>query len=170
MRCLFATLIVVSLAACGDNEQALAPTGLAQVKIGMTPDEAAKALGAALTPRGDRDEEACWYTHRADVEPRKDVDYMVVDGKITRIDVFAPDIKTAAGLGVGASLEELQTAYGGPRLKVLAHKYSEAPQSYYVKWTDYNPSQGILFDVVENKVTSIRGGHIPEIDWVEGCL
>lgn len=164
---LFAFLL---LAACSDNEQALGPLSLAAVKVGMTPDEAAKALGAPLTPRGAKEEAACWYTHRADQEARRHVDYMVVDGKIARIDVYAPEIKTAENVGVGASLDEVQTAYGGTQLTVWAHKYADAPQSYYVKWTYYDKSHGIVFDVVAGKVTSVRSGHIPEIEWVEGCL
>ena len=52
-RSLLAILTVASLAACSDEgAQGLEPAGLAPVRIGMTPEEAAKALGVALTPRG----------------------------------------------------------------------------------------------------------------------
>ena len=95
---------------------------------------------------------------------------MVVDGHIARIDVHTADIKTAEGLGRGATLAEVQEKYAGPRLLVTPHKYADAPRSHYVRLTDLDPSRGIMFEVVDGKVTSLRGGRIPEIDWVEGYL
>lgn len=167
-RILFSAVALIALAACGDSGEALGPANLGPVKIGMTPDEATKALGAALSPRPEG-EDGCWYAHRADTGARQFVDYMVVDGAIVRIDVHTVDIKTDKGVGRGATLEDLQTAYGGTRLTVTPHKYADEPKSHYVKWTDYDPTRGITFEVVNGKVTTFRGGRIPEIDWVEGC-
>ncbi len=168
-RMLAAAAALAALVACGDSGEALGPASLGVVKVGMTPDEATKALGAPLTPRSPREDESCWYTHRADTGARQFVDYMVVDGAIVRIDVHTLDIKTDKGVGRGATLEDLQTAYGGTRLTVTPHKYADEPKSHYVKWTDYDPTRGITFEVVNGKVTTFRGGRIPEIDWVEGC-
>lgn len=166
----FTLASLIFVAACSDDsETALNPTGLAPVRIGMTPEEAAKALGTALTPRGENEDEACWYTHRADIQPRTYVDYMVIDGHIARIDVHTIDVKTAQGIGNGATLAEVQEKYAGPRLTVTPHKYADAPRSHYVRLADLDPSRGVVFEVVDGKVVSMRAGQIPEIDWVEGC-
>ncbi len=170
LRSLFAVLVVICIAACSEsNERGLGPTSLAPVRIGMTHVEAAKALGVTLTPQGEGEEESCWYTHRADTQPGTFVDYMVIDGHIARIDVHTIDVKTAQGIGTGATLAEVQEKYAGPRLTVTPHKYADAPRSHYVRLADLEPSRGIVFEVVDGKVVSMRGGRIPEIDWVEGC-
>jgi hypothetical protein len=101
----------------------LSPTGLGGLQLGIDP-----ARGPANASILKWDESRCEFPFD-DPEPGRWVaDYPpimspwgnevlpfsveVTDGRITRIDVWSPDPRTSAGVGVGSSIDELRAAYG----------------------------------------------------------
>ena len=151
---------------------ALTPTGLGPVAIGMTPAQAEAALGTKLTPRDPSEKESCWSAWRADGVDSA-VSYMVVEGKIERIDIgigsdgLLPPIDTEEAVGVDSSGETILLKYG-LRVTVTRHPLI-GNDGRYMRVVPADGAAGILFDIRDNKVDSYRAGTVPAIDWPEGC-
>jgi hypothetical protein len=153
-------------------QDVLAFDGLGKVKIGMSPSQAAQALGAKLKPMDPEMDASCWTTERAD-DQAPGIWYMVQDGHIVRIDIgigqdgLKPAIATAKGIGLGATEEDVVKAYG-KGLKISPHPYG-GPQDHYLL-LDAKPGKvGLLFEVEGGKVTTFRAGQHPALDLSEGC-
>jgi hypothetical protein len=103
-------------------DQILTFAGLGPVHIGMTVDQAEKALGAKFSPmRPDVEDEHCWMPTRADgIDPL--VSYMIWDDQIVRIDIdetelgkegkSVPPVATEKGIRIGSSEAEIKERYG----------------------------------------------------------
>ena len=135
--------------------------------MGMTPEEASVAYGSSLKPPipPDEDERSCYYLFpNGAIGP---VSFMVVDGRIARVDVDESGPKTSADVGVGSSESDVKKAYPG-QVKVSPHPYT-APEGHYLK---VEPRDGfaILFETDGTSVTSYRAGRVPAVDYIEGCL
>lgn len=153
--------------------EALTFEGLDKVRIGMTPAEAAQALGSKLTPmNAEMDSDACWMTQRADGKD-SGIWYMVEDGRITRIDIGLDQnsrpatITTEKGIGLGASEQEVFKAYG-KALKISPHPYG-GPQDHYLLLDNKGAKAALLFEIEGGKVTTFRAGRHPAVDYSEGC-
>jgi len=81
--------------------------GYKGVRIGMSVNEASAAYGAPLEHGGGSD---CSYVAPAGV---RGFAFLVVDGRIARVDVHEPGPRTAEGLGVGSPEADVRRAYGG---------------------------------------------------------
>ncbi|MEJ7796963.1 MAG: hypothetical protein WKF42_00595 [Solirubrobacteraceae bacterium] len=84
--------------------------------------------------------------------------------RIASINVVKRGIRTARGIRVGDSLRRVRSAYGA-RLVPVRNFYNP-------RQTDYELRRGnrkLVFFTRANKVTSIRSGRKPEVDYVEGC-
>ncbi len=160
-------LVMLTAAGCdAPTDPALTPEGLSAVKFGMSPTEAAKALGVPFTARQAREDEACWYS-RPQEETGPGVTYMVVNGKIARIDVRAPsNVKSAQGIGVGASSEDIKKTYGD-KVSVTPHKYAE--NGSYLEIVAPGANAGLLFEAVDGKIISFRAGALEPLRYVESC-
>jgi hypothetical protein len=93
---------------------------------------------------------------------------MVVDGEIARADVTEPTVATLQGeIRVGASEEAVREAYGD-RLDEGEHEYD--PDGSVLTFVPEDPADTrLLFETDGAKVTSMRGGRLPEVEYVEGC-
>src|SRR5947208_7827939 len=91
------------------NCQVLSWQGVGAVRLGMTIEEAERALLTSLKPRDIPFTDECWITQRADGKDEA-ISYEVQNGKIVVITVM-PDLKShgttkitdTRGLGVGAT-------------------------------------------------------------------
>ena len=152
--------------------QILSVEGLGPVRIGMTIEQAERALEAPLRPRERSASPACWITGRADGrEP--DIAYMVVHGHIRRIDLLsgrlaASAVRSEQGIGIGATEEAALRAYGS-RLIVAPHKYTGADGGHYLVLIMPGGRSGMIFETFNGQVTQVRAGFRPELDYVEGC-
>jgi hypothetical protein len=137
-------------------------TGFGPVRVGMTVAEAQQALGDSLRMLGPA-MEPCHYVKL--VQPP--VAFMVIDGRIARVDV-QPDspVKTLAGAGVGDSEERVRALYPG-FIEVQPHKYTDG--RYLIVRAPDDSTHRIIFETDGQRVTSFRGGRMPEVRWVEGC-
>jgi outer membrane protein assembly factor BamE (lipoprotein component of BamABCDE complex) len=130
------------------------------VKVGMTVSQASKALGIPLVTPEEVNKD-CYY-----VSPKqrfKEIDFMVTNNRIARIDTNSNKYMTSEGAKVGDTEMKIKRLYKG-RIKVSPHKYVDG---HYL-----SVEQGkfeIIFETDGKRVTSIRAGKSPEVGYVEGC-
>lgn len=93
---------------------------------------------------------------------------MVVDGDIARADVSEPTVATLQGrVRVGASEEAVREAYGD-KLEEGEHEYD--PEGSVLTFVPEDPvDTRLVFETDGSKVTAMRGGRLPEVEYVEGC-
>ena len=146
--------------------------GLGPVDIGMTPAEASAAAGVQIRidPRTDLGG-GCAYA-RADRGP-DDRMFMVVDGRIVRIDIGGRgDVartRTVSGIGVGSTEDEVKRTYPG-RITVQGHPY--VPGGHYLLYTPVESGLQhlrMLFETDGRAVTTFRAGLADPVSWIEGC-
>lgn len=160
MRRFIALLMFLPLWGC-DGQGGLLT---APVTVGMTATQAEAALKAKLRPRSSEDA-ACWYTARADGADAATL-YMMSGDTVVRIDLRAGSAVTDRnGFGIGADEAALTAAYGSA-LTVAPHKYVEG--GHTLRFAGPGDT-ALVFETAEGKVTTLRAGRIPFVDYVEGC-
>lgn len=147
-----------------EGEWTVTEAGFGPVRAGMTVAEADRALGGRLdvppTP------EACDYARLRDGP--EGVSWMVVDGRVARVDVSGGTIATDRGARVGDSEERVRALYAG-RVETQPHRYTDG---HYLVVTPAEPGDRafrLLFETDGEVVTRYRAGTLPEVAWVEGC-
>lgn len=139
--------------------------GLGPIEIGMTIEEAERVTSASIIEVQDLGAGCAEY--RALEGP--EVVFMVVDGRILIIQVSGP-VVTDAGLGVGATEDEIIAAYQGDR--VDGRKNRLAIREVGVRPSDPASEFETIFsfDAAGKGIESIRTGPYPEVEqYDEGC-
>jgi hypothetical protein len=145
--------------------------GLGPVRIGMTLAEASAAAGVPIRlhpeESGGLD---CTYAYS--VGALDEVGFMVVAGRIVRIDVGhrPPDrVKTLSGIGKGSTEAEVLKTYAG-RIKVEPHPYIRGAHNLvYVPNDAAYRSFSMIFESVDGRVIAFRSGFAEQVSWTEGC-
>ncbi len=139
--------------------------GVGPVRVGMTVDEANRAVAGGLDRTSGL--QTCDY-----VRPKqgpKGVSLMVEDGRVVRVNVRdSARVMTVAGVLPGESEARVREAY--PGVRVQPHKYLE--RGHYMIVIPGAPSDTlhrIVFETDGTKVTAMRGGLFPPVEYVEGC-
>jgi hypothetical protein len=91
--------------------------------------------------------------------------FMVEDGIVTRGDAEA-GVRNSAQVNVGMSLAKVKALH--PRIRIEPHKYDD--NGHYLILHSTDGSAAILFEEGSGKVTDIRAGKKPSVEYVEGCL
>jgi hypothetical protein len=142
------------------------PTGFGPVRTGMTPAEAERALGGRLTVLGPP-MEPCHYLVVDGAHPG--VAFMVIDGRIARVDVQrTSSVRTAEGAGIGDGEERIHSLYPG-RIETEPHKYVDGHYLIVRPAAPADSNLRIIFETDGKRVTSYRAGRLPEVRWIEGC-
>lgn len=135
--------------------------GIGPVKVGMSLNEARRAVGNSLTIPANLQE--CDY-----VRPKspKGVAFMVEKGEISRVDIqLGSEVATAAGAKIGDSEDRIKSLY--PGVEVKPAKYSAGHDM------EVTPQGGgnnrIVFETDGKKVVKYRSGRLPAVEYVEGC-
>jgi len=141
--------------------------GFGPVRVGMTVEQAGAALGRRLVPVITPPDEEC-----ATYGPESGFDgiaFLVARGVVVRTDVTAGPTSTADGLTIGQTEAEAQRRYGG-RLAVGAHDYLVG--GHYLTLIPDAPDDGfrLVAETDGTKVTGLRAGRMPEVEYSEGCL
>jgi hypothetical protein len=142
--------------------------GFGPVRVGMTVAEAGAALGTRLVPVIDPPDDEC-----ATYGPESGFDgvaFLVARGIVARTDVTAGSTQTTEGVALGQSEDEAQRRYGG-RLAVGDHDYLVGGR--YLTLIPTAPADEDFRLVIETdgrKVTALRAGRLPEVEYSEGCL
>lgn len=142
--------------------------GLGPVTVGMTVDQAAQAAGTALAPMGGPDAgTGCEYV-RPEGAP-DGIGFMVIDGVIARVDIIAGTVATDAGVTIGLTEAHAQRLYDN-RLDVSPHNYTEGGHDLTLVPAEVADKDfRVVLETDGTNVTAMRGGRLPEVEWVEGC-
>lgn len=135
--------------------------GLGPIKIGMTLQEAEKVSDIKLNSNEQNNE--CFI---AKPEGFKGLSFMVVDGRIARVDVSSDEFATGKGTRVGDSEAMLKESYK-ETLKTEPHKYIE--NGHYFTLENQEDHTAIQFDTDGSKIISIHSGGADAVYLVEGC-
>jgi len=136
----------------------------------MTVRQVEKAVGQSLAVDYPEDESCGEGVVRGGPDG---VAYMFVDHHLARIDIDvpdkgqSPDIKTEAGVGLGASMADVQRAYG-PRLSIEPDPYDE--NEHYLVIKGLRRGREIIFDTAMGRVDGFRAGLSKPVEYIEGCL
>jgi hypothetical protein len=158
--------ILALIAACttaADEPWIVREDGAGPVRVGMALTELNTALHERFVLPKAKDEQACFY-----VTPRTQpkVAFMILDGRLGRIDVNKAGVKTSLGIQVGESEKKALESYG-KTLKVGPHKYID--NGHYLTAKSADGHYGIRFETEDGKITSFYAGLYEAIQYVEGC-
>jgi len=155
----------ILLDAAFTNNSKVTTVGIDEVFFGMTAEDAAEA--ASTEWLGDPSSTSNCYQ----VTPSKGPDGVtlwIVDGRVERLDIEHPDIRTPSQLGLGNTLAELQGQLG-ERLTSEADETGPTVATF----TPSDPGDRdfrIIFELVEDQVVRYRSGRIGIVDRaVDGC-
>lgn len=177
---LIGTIVILAVWVTSVNAQAqltenskLALNGIGPIRVGMTVDEASKSAGVKLIKSGSGgpDEYECSYVH-PQVAP-KEIGFMVVKGRIARVDINNKRMTTLRGAKIGNSQEQIMKLYPG-QIKVTPHHYVSAPPQNG-KYLTFVPKDAadknyrLVFETSKNRVDRFRSGKLPEVEYIEGC-
>jgi len=140
--------------------------GYGPIESGMTIAEAEKAGGRAFE-RSDSLESGCNMVRLAG-DSGKGPLFMVVDGKIARVDVTGPGIQTNHTVAVGDDEAKIAKVYP-ERVTVSPHKYTEGHYVTVGPRTKADSGFEVVFESDGQRVTRYRAGRLPEVEYVEGC-
>ena len=143
--------------------------GIGPIQVGMTLEEATTAAGVPvrIDPRTDLGR-GCAHA-LADGGPQE-VRFMVVDGRIVRVEVGRSPILTLSGVGTGSTVDEVLATYPD-RIRVQPNPYSGhlgGRDLLYV--TDAGSSHlGLIFETDGQRVRTFRSGFLGAVMAPEGC-
>ena len=176
---MFLTVIAMAAAvaapAPSSPDRILTSHGLGQVEVGMSVKQAEQVLHIRLKiddsqePGGE-----CVYAYET-AGPGAQVGYMVIKGKIQRIDIQLKgdaSIKTQGGLGLGATQAGVRGAYGRGARHDQTDPNDDGPpdenSGLIVK--DPNGKSGIRFGFQKGALAWLIAGNYPALSFYEGCL
>lgn len=140
--------------------------GLGPVRVGMTVEDVARALGRSLRPVTAPTDECTFYAPASGFDG---LSFLVAGGTVARVDVTAGPTATAEGMAIGQSEAEAKRRYGD-RLRESPHDFVLG--GHYLTLVPTDPADANFRLVAETdgrKVTSMRAGRLPEVDLTEGC-
>lgn len=111
-----------------------------------------------------KDDQACFYV-RPKLHPA--VAFMIEDGRVSRIDIEKPGVRTDSGIQVGDPEGRVHEVFGN-RVVVEDHKYFE--KGHYLTIRSKDKRSALRFETNEGKITSFYTGTSEAIQYVEGCL
>lgn len=158
-------------------------TSVGPVVVGMTLDQVAAAAGVALTRQPDFDqavaENNCAYVSPAtipgyvpppDSGNRSPLAFMIVDGKLARIDILGGEFATAQGIRVGSEEKAVLDAYGSG--ETLPERAFIGPPYRYLTATprqERDMNYRMVFETDGAKVVNYRVGQLPQVEYKQGC-
>jgi hypothetical protein len=166
-RSVYIVTLLIGLAAAdaaAAEDWRITTAGYGPVKIGMSVEQAAQALGTKLVAEGPVDDPECHY-----VRPEPEVEglwFMISNDRVVRIEVTAAGITTKSGLGVGDSDDRVKELF--PTVEVTPHKYVAPDGNYLTVWSASHKA-AVRFETLQGKVTSFYAGQVPQVEYVEGC-
>lgn len=140
--------------------------GLGPVRVGMTIEAAAQALGRPLEA-ATAPSEAC--TLYAPASGFEGLDLLVAEGTVARVDVNSGPTTTVAGMAIGQTEAEAQRHYGN-RLRVTQHDFVLG--GHYLTLVPTDPGDAGFRLVAEtdgSRITGMRAGRLPEVELSEVC-
>ena len=140
--------------------EALSPQGYGQVRFGMKVRDVEAVLNQRTTE--PYNQVGCDY---AEFKKYPGLRFMVEDGVVTRADA-REGVKNSANVIVGMTLKRIQARY--PMARIEPHKYDD--EGHYIILSSKDGGSAIVFEESKGRVTYVRAGRKPSVEYVEGCL
>lgn len=132
----------------------------------MTLEEAARSANTEFLLPPQRNPR-CFY-----VRPKsgpQGVAFMVTDDHLSRVDVSDARFRTGSGARIGSTEQEVMALYPG-QIEVTPHPYLRTGHYLTFKPTSASDaSYRVIFETDGTRVTGMRSGKMPEVDFTEGC-
>lgn len=144
----------------------ITPDGLGPLKIGMTIEEASKALGSPLSI-DPHDQEAV-NCSELDVPNRAGAGMIFEDRRLTRVEIFGSSrLKTSRGIRLGSTESNVKAKYAP--IEDVPQAYDDLPAKDLTWWVKKDV-RGIRFqtDTTRHVIAIFAGSHA--IRYIEGCL
>jgi hypothetical protein len=149
------------------EESRLSTNGIGSVHVGMTVTEAEQASGRKFYPTKGRVRSGTCVFVSAD--GLSGVDFMVINGKVVRVDVSNPRITTLRGVRIQDSEAQIKKLYSG-QIKITPNPYrGDHFLTFYPK-DQKDRDYRLIFEMNKGKVYSFIAGKIPAVDYSEGCV
>jgi hypothetical protein len=137
-------------------------SGFCRVVVGMTLDQARAVFPDTLESFAGETGE-CFMVFPAG-RPEQ-FTYMIVNGKVARVDILMPGYLTDKGAQVGWRQDDLLRVYSD-RAKIFPNKYDETKRDIVI---DTRFNYQMIFETDGKKVLKYRAGVLPPVSYVEGC-
>ncbi|HEU4569745.1 MAG TPA: hypothetical protein VFS07_04180 [Gemmatimonadales bacterium] len=138
------------------------------VRYGMTLAEASQALGTPVQAGEELAAAGCSYTSPEGLPAG--TAFMVLAGRIARLDVDTAGVPTTLGAMVGSTEAEVRALYG-PALRTEPHPY-DGPVGHYLIYEPDTPADsayGMIFETDGTRVIRYRAGLREAVGYIEGC-
>lgn len=148
-------LLGVSAAASG---QVLSPDGYGKIQFGQRLDQVERKLGQRAAPRPA--DPAC---SMVGFKRYPQVRFMVENGVITRADAKGV-VRNSAG--ITARMSSRDALRHAPAMRSELHKYDKNGEYLVVPKGD---DKALIFEASKGKITRMRAGIKPSVEYVETC-
>jgi len=132
------------------------------IPLGVSLDQAFEAAPGLIEP--PEDEQGCVITGIS--QGRENVWLMIVESRVTRVDVYDPAVRTERGAKIGDSEDRIRELYP-EGVEVQPHKYTDG--HYLIVAPSSGDPYRLIFETNGRTVENFRSGVLPEVAWVEGC-
>lgn len=156
-------LLASAMASAGEPRVSL--SGVGPVRIGMTERALASAIGRDVAAPVDADEAACRYI--AAEMFGADVHVMLLDGRVARIDIDGPGLRTLSGASVGDGEADVVARYG--KAIVVSNHFYTGPEGKYLTLMSRDGTSGIRFETDGEVIVRYYVGTAEAVALVEGC-
>jgi hypothetical protein len=138
----------------------LSPLGYGEVRFGTKLSEVETKLKQLAEPRTR--ELGCDFVK---FNRYPGIQFMVEEGVVTRADAEST-IPNSVGVSVGMTLSAVKSLH--PSVQIEPHKYDD--EGHYLVLLTSDGRYAFVFEEGEGKVTDVRAGTRPSVEYVEGCL
>lgn len=152
------------------GESDLTLTGLGPIRVGMSLSEASESSKRELFITDSFHGGSCAYAE-ADGGPAG-LRFMLLDGRIARVEVHEGSITTASGIGIGSSEQEVLSTYAG-QIDVEPHPYEGSAGWNYLRYVPQDAADrqfSLIFETDGSRVLSFRSGEAEAVSYIEGCV
>jgi hypothetical protein len=144
----------------------ISTVGLDKVTFGMTKADAEKAAGSALVPVGPGTS-ACQLVSLASGAPG--VSFLLVNGRVERVDIAAAPISTRSGARVGSSVAQVRALYPGQIEDAARPDGQPGGALVFVPKDAADANFRLVFSTDGTTVVSYRAGRVPGVLAPTGC-
>jgi hypothetical protein len=139
--------------------------GIGGLRIGLTVAEL-RRMGASEEENPLGDEGDCNYWR---LPGHDGLAFMVVGGRVVRIDIDNPAYRTASGAQVGMREAQVRAIYGAA-MRVEPHPYT-GPEGHYLIYRARAEPYGLIFatNYEDGRTESLRVGLWRYVQLIEGC-
>lgn len=94
------------------------------------------------------------------------IKFMIEKGIVTRADVINEIIPNALGINISMTFSDVLKKH--PAVIIEPHQYT--PRGHYLIFKSSDGKRAYVFEEVGGKITQVRAGLEPSVQYVEGCL